>query len=134
MKWIFGFVTHGLLFYSVWIYKLICRWFSSRVIISLASIILVILLLLLSVLGGLGSHLLLALVLLHSLLSGFHSTSILGLAARLPHIYPGAVILGMVTSVLINFILLLIIQSLAGVLTALLESIRRVVGLSARVS
>ena len=40
---------------------------------------------------------LLTLLLLHSLLSGLHCTAVLGLAARLPHLYPGAVLLGMVS-------------------------------------
>ena len=44
--------------------------------------------------ASLDPHLLLLLLLLHLILGGIHTTSVLGLAARLPGIYPGAVLLG----------------------------------------
>ena len=56
---------------------------------------------------SLDPHLLLLLLLLHFLLGGVHMTSVLGQAARLPSIYPGAVLLG---------------TSLSGVVASLLSS------------
>lgn len=56
---------------------------------------------------SLDPHLLLLLLLLHFLLGGVHMTSVLGQAARLPSIYPGAVLLG---------------KSLSGVVASLLSS------------
>ena len=95
------------------------RWFPLRASISLAGLIITLLLLLFSVMASLDPHLLLLLLLLHFLLGGVHTTSILGQAARLPSIYPGAVLLG---------------ASLSGVVASLLSSAQAESKLATRIT
>ena len=100
-------------------YTSLSRWFPLRASISLAGLIITLLLLLFSVMASLDPHLLLLLLLLHFLLGGVHTTSILGQAARLPSIYPGAVLLG---------------TSLSGVVASLLSSAQAESKLATRIT
>ena len=95
------------------------RWFPLRASISLAGLIITLLLLLFSVMASLDPHLLLLLLLLHFLLGGVHTTSVLGLASRLPSIYPGAVLLG---------------TSLSGVVASLLSCAQAETRLATRIT
>ena len=99
--------------------KNLSRWFPLRASISLAGLIISLLLLLFSVMASLDPHLLLLLLLVHFLLGGVHTTTIIGLAARLPIIYPGAVLLG---------------AAVSGVLAALLTSVQLEIGLVERIT
>jgi len=94
------------------------RWFSMRVSISIAALVISVLMLVLSFLTNLSLYLIFPCMVLHSIFSGLYITTICGMVARLPTRHTAAVFLGM---------------SMSGAVASLLEFVDILLNLSTRI-